>query len=90
MVGPAARAREFAAACVRPVDATDVVDEVEKEFDEFGKGDDGHADPEAQLTADVRQQLSRHVILLLLRLKHVAIGDVDVQPSKVPHRYSTV
>ena len=67
---------------VRSVNDVQVSTRVEQEFDDLGQRDNRHAHPQAQLPTDVRQQLTGRVVHLLLRLDHVAVGDVDVQTGR--------
>ena len=48
---------------------------------DFDQGDDGHADPEAQLSANVRDKTNDFVIGRLGSLNDVAVGDVNDDPS---------
>ena len=63
----------------------DVADETERELEHLGQRDDRYADPQSELSADVRNELRRQVVGRLRRDDDTAVGDVDVQSGEVLH-----
>jgi len=74
--------------------ATDSVDgvtrQVVEQLEHLGESDDRNADPEAQLTADVGEQLAGDVVRLFDGPQDVRVGDVDVDAGEVAHRLAPV
>ena len=61
----------------------EVPHQLEEQRQSFTKGDDGHVDPDAQLAADVGDQLRQFIVGDLLRHNHVVVGEVDVDAGEI-------
>ena len=62
---------------------TDIPHQVEEQRQCLRHGDDRHADPEPQLSADVRDQLEDFIIRHLFGNHQVAVGKVDGDTGEV-------
>ena len=63
----------------------EVADEAKGKLEHLGQRDDRDADPQSELTADVRDELRRQVVGRLRRDDDTAVGDVDVESREVLH-----
>ena len=67
-----------------------VTEHIHEELEHLGQRDHRYADPEAELTTDIAEQLAARVVGALLGLQHVRVAHVHVQPREVRHRRTSV